>query len=414
MEWIAILFFLAFGAAYLLARRRGGSELSSTLVYHVSFSTDEVMRGEYLYLDQSIENISDRTVPFLRVETLLPEGLSILLDTSEKVSGRGDEAVRSTEALWVLHPHCKVTRRWRLVAGERGAYTTRDVQMIAISNDPIGMGAFSVALEPADMAQGYLQVLPAAAEWLTGMAPAPAPSGTTTVPQGLIRDPMSIIGVRDYEPYDPLSMVDWKQSARLGHLMVRQTEAVVNDSFNIVLNMQSVLLEAEHVITTPALIEDCITVCASLLDSAIRRNIPVRLIANTDPAGMDGAALRPTGVGKELFCSEEFRDGEGTMEAYRMLARIPMTRSVAIETVLDDMVENPWDYARGGNILFVTSYLDSRMVNAHRMLAEQGIKMRFYVMTTDHHTGGGEQLPLPEEDVFFKHTTWIGGVRYGL
>ncbi len=413
MEWIAILFFLAFGAAYLLARRQGGSYLQSTLVYHVAFCTDEVMRGEYFYLDQTIENNSDRTVPFLRVETLMPEGLTILLDTSEKINGRGDEMVHSTEALWVLHPHCKVTRRWRVVARERGEYTTRDVQMIAISNDPIGMGAFSVALDPADMVEGHLLVLPAAAEWMVGMAPAPAPSGTTTVPHGLIHDPMSIIGVRAYEPYDPLSMVDWKQSARLGHLMVRQTEAVVNDSFNIVLNMQSVLLEKDSGITTPALIEDCITVCASLLDSSIRRNIPVRLIANTDPAGMEGAPLRPSGVGRQLFCSEEFRDGEGSMEAYRMLARIPMTRSVAVEAMLDDMVKNPWDYARGGNILFVTAYLDSRMVNAYRILGEQGIKMRFYVMTTDHRTGGGEQLPLPEEDVIFKHTGWIGGVRYG-
>ena len=60
MRWIALLFFLAFGGAYLLNRRRGKKRLEQSLEYRFAFSTDEVFHGEYLYLDQVVVNTSEQ------------------------------------------------------------------------------------------------------------------------------------------------------------------------------------------------------------------------------------------------------------------------------------------------------------------------------------------------------------------
>ncbi len=429
--WFAILFVLAYGVCYLLYRRKAAEKLKASLQYSLSFDTDEVFRGEYLYIDQVIENTTDHTIPFLKIETLLPEGLSIVLvETAEDRAAeqkritvradrskkrRHDETVHSAESLWSLAPHSRITRRWRVLAEKRGRYTASDVQVLVISNDAIGMGAYSIAPALTPGGGHTLLVLPQAAEWLSGMAPTASLSGTGTVPHGLIHDPMAVAGVRPYDPHDPLNMIDWKASAHVGSLMVRKTEAVENDAFNIVLNMQSKLEEPRpDDLASPWHVEEAITVCASLLDSAVRRNIPVRLISNTSPEplmgrGVPGGPIRDDEVGKHIFCSEEFHGGEATMEAYRLLADLPLTRSIPAEGLSDDIIANPEYYMRGGNVLFVTAYLDARMVAAYERLRSRGVRVIFYVMTTEHHA-----KTLPDEgDIYFKPTGHMGGTGYG-
>ncbi len=426
--WFAILFVLAYGACYLLARRKAAEKLKASLRYSLSFDTDEVFRGEYLYIDQVIENTTDHTIPFLKIETLLPEGLSIVLvetaeDRAAEQLGRAsaskkrrrDTTVHSAESLWSLTPHSRITRRWRVLAEKRGRYTATDVQVLVISNDALGMGAYSITPELTPGNGHTVLVLPQAAEWLAGMAPAASLTGEGHVPHGLIHDPMAVAGVRPYDPHDPLNMIDWKQTAHVGQLMVRQTEAVENDAFNIVLNMQSKLEEPRpHDLASPWYVEEAITVCASLLDSAVRRNIPARLISNTPPAplmerGVPGGPIREDETGRRIFCSEEFRGGEATMEAYRLLADLPLVRSLPAEGLSDDIIANPEYYMRGGNVLFVSAYLDARMVAAYERLRARGVRVIFYIITTDHHA-----KVLPDEgDIYFKPSAAKGGTGYG-
>ena len=81
MTWLILLFFAAFGVAYLLRRRRGKAELEAALEYRFSFEADEVFRGEYLTLCQTVINRSARPIPFLKLETLMPD-VRLLCDQS--------------------------------------------------------------------------------------------------------------------------------------------------------------------------------------------------------------------------------------------------------------------------------------------------------------------------------------------
>ena len=409
MRWIALLFFLAFGGAYLLNRRRGKKRREQSLEYRFAFSTDEVFHGEYLYLDQVVVNTSEHTVPFLKLETLMPEGLKIVLNPSTE-AGKKTGAVHSAESVWMLPPHSQVSRRWRILAEKRGIYPAERVEMHAVANDALGSGEFSLRLQPQADGCGILAVLPRAAEWVTQIALSSAFSGERTEPRGLIRDPMMICGIREYEGSDPLNTVDWKQSAKLGRMVVRKTEAIQNDRYNIVLNMQSTLIEPDpQTLSSPHYIEECITICASLLDSAVRRNIPVRLIANTEPEGLPGGALHESGSGPHIFCSEEYRSGDSVIEAYRLLSRLPLRMSIPVEALEDDISAYPEQYARDGNLVFVTTFLDERMLLFYRRMRERGIRVIFFVVTAYQNAVG-----LPSDmDVHFRMSRWIGGVGYG-
>lgn len=408
MSWFVIAFLLAFTAVYFIQKKRWWMVMEKDLTYRFEFSTDEVFAGEYLYLDQVVVNNGDRPISFLKMETMLPPGLKVVL-TAEDERDR-DETVQSVQSVFILPPHGQVSRRWRIVAETRGHYTAQTVQMHVISYDAIGMSTYSMRMQPEVSVKDHLTVLPVAAEWLTQMALSPSFTGERTTSKGLVQDPMSICGVREYEPFDPLNTVDWKQTARLGRMMVKKLEVQQNDSYHIVLNMQSVVIEKDFPeISTPAYVEDCISLCASLLDSAIRRNIPVRLMANTEPCELlGGGRVHDGALGCHIFASEQFTDKSSVIEAYRILAKLPMKLSLPTERLLTDIMENPHLYAQGGNIVFVTPFVDQRMVNFHRAMADQGVNVIFYIMTSYQNA---LHMP-PEVEAYFRHSQWRGGVGY--
>ena len=246
MTWLILLFFAVFGVAYLLRRRRGKAELEAALEYRFSFEADEVFRGEYLTLCQTVINRSARPIPFLKLEMLMPEGLELVL------AGEKTETVRSAESIWTLRPEEQIERRWRVLAKKRGIYAAESVGLHAVSNDPLGANEFSLLLKPAEGGRSTLRVLPCAVEELRNLALTAALTGDASQPQGILRDPMAYAGVRAYTPSDPLGSVDWKQSAKLGYPVVRQCEAVRNDAYQVVLNMQTVIIEPHPPADLPA------------------------------------------------------------------------------------------------------------------------------------------------------------------
>ena len=249
MTWLILLFFAAFGVAYLLRRRRGKAELEAALEYRFSFEADEVFRGEYLTLCQTVINRSARPIPFLKLETLMPEGLELVL------AGEKEETVRSAESIWTLRPEEQIERRWRVLAKKRGIYAAESVELHAVSNDPLGANEFSLLLNSAEGGGSTLRVLPCAVEEIRNLALTAALTGDASRPQGILRDPMAYAGVRAYTPSDPLGSVDWKQSAKLGYPVVRQCEAVRNDAYQVVLNMQTVIIEPHPpAVTSPRIL----------------------------------------------------------------------------------------------------------------------------------------------------------------
>ena len=374
----------------------------NVLSYSVSFSSDEIFEGEYFYLVQTLTNTGLSAIRFLKTEAMLPEGLRFVLPNQKSLSSSKDDLRQSVQSVFSVPAGSAVTRRWRVTAIERGVYRTGDISMLAIGNDVLGLSAFSVTMKPEEGKEDTIVVLPCAKERIEDIALNAAYAGVRSAPRGLLPDPMSVCGVRKYHPDDPMNRIDWKQTARMGELMVREQEYQIRDSFNVLLNMQSLRIE-KHLpkISAPSYIEDAIEVCASLLDSAISNDSPVFLVANAPPSREDAAMGVGDDVGPRIFCSDEYRRHDEVMRAYRMLAFLPMEISVPFEKVLDDVVTRPEVYARGGHLVVVSCYLDERMLRFHRVMEKKGYRVIFFILST-----GQNPMEIPEDmDVYFRPCT---------
>ena len=348
--------------------------------YEVRVDRDELFESEYVSLSQTVTNRGKRAIPCLKMQTLLPEGLWFVLPDTRQVSARRDKLLSDVESIFHLPPRTTVTRRFRILCTHRGVFRLAPATLVR--RDMTGMRTVSRSFgEESELRP--LTVLPRALWELRDIALTSCFEGHTVSRDGLVPDPTLVIGARDYTTLDPFRSIHWKASARLGHLMVRETEQQKNDVYSIVLNMQSRLLEPHGgtEISTPSNVEGCISVCASLLDSAVTANTPVRLYANL-----------PTGHGNAyLYESDEVRTARDLHLAYCSLAAIPMKMSMTLERMLDLILEDPFRYCRSGNMLLVSSYLGRRMISFWEEMQRRRCRVIFFI-TTDYQN----EFDLPE------------------
>lgn len=334
--------------------------------YSVQLDRVERLVSESFRFSQTVTNRRGKPIACLKLETRLPEGLAFLLPDGEG----GEYEAQQVESVFCLPAGASVTRTWFVTCRHRGNYRFGDALLLRA--EPLGQLTHSLRVEPQE---GYaaLRVLPRPEKRLEKLALTEVFSGSYQTVTGMTPDLTLIRGVREYTTRDPFNRIHFKASAKLGHLAVRECEQLQNDVYNIILNMQSRIMEPHGgtEITRPDHIEDCIAVCASLLDSAAAVNSPVSLIANI-PCEEEG----------ELFRSAEFCGQEDLLAAYRMLAELPMQMSMPAEQMLDRILENPALYTRGNHIVMVSAYVDRRMLNFAEAMRERGVRVIFFITTS--------------------------------
>ena len=384
---LAVTYFAAWAVlrmyhAYFTAHAFDGIE------YTAYVDREEIFESEYVTLCQSVTNRGDRAIPCLKMQTLLPEGLWFVIPDQRSVSGRRDKLLSDVESILHLPPKTTVTRRFRILCTHRGVF--RLVSASLLRRDLTGIRTVSRRFGD-DAELRPLTVLPRALWELREIAMTSCFEGYTVAPDGLVPDPTLVIGAREYTTLDPFRSIHWKASARAGHLMVRETEQQKNDVYSIVLNMQSALLEPHGglEISTPANIEGCISVCASLLDSALAVGTPVRLYANHPT----------TPPSDRLYESGEVRSARDLHQAYCALAAMPMKMSMSLEAMIDLILADPHAYTRGGNMIFVSSYLGRRMIQFWQEMQKRHLRVIFFI-TTDYQN----EHDLPEDmEVWYRY-----------
>ena len=108
--------------------------------------------------------------------------------------------------------------------------------------------------------------------------------GDISVRRFIMDDPTMLLGYREYTGREPMKQISWKQTAKVGKLMVRQNDFTTDRVAVVMVNMYSSL--------RPQL-ESCLkivrTVCEQLEDS----KIPYELMSNGDLLSV------PEGIGRE-------------------------------------------------------------------------------------------------------------------
>ncbi len=393
--------------AYFVQKKLFEKYTFDQLVYRARLDKTEATVGDDVYLYEELINEKALPLPYIKVTTALPEGLAFHLITAEGQK-RSDHYTGAIESMFVMKGRQKISRRWRISCKKRGVYSLD--QVLIVAGDLIGFNMISQNVTMPEGKSSTVTVLPRAVDLERDFTSTRYFSGDIVTNQSLLTDPMLRSGARDYTPLDPMNKINWKLTAAHGHLMVNVEEYVQKIQSNIILNCCSQMIERDsEVPSNPEFIEYNITVAASLLERFLSDNIPVRLIANTDPAALaPDCKADESETGQKILVTEPFCGKQGLLEAMQMLARFPMRFSMPIEKLLDFILENPHKFAENGNIVLITSVLDERMMVFREQMASRGIEVIFYATTSNR---GIQTVPAGAK-VFFR--TYFDSYKVGI
>ena len=364
--------------------------------YDVTLSAAEVFEGEDIFLTEEIVNGAALPLPFVKVDTSLPDGLRYRLIDEERDGSRTGRFVSSVQSIFVLRPHEKIRRTWRVNCQTRGDYTVGCVMIV--TNDLIGFNQCARQINVPRSAHNRIIVLPRTIRLEREFTSSRYLSGDITVHRSVVSDPLRPCGVREYTPLDPMNRIHWKSTAAHGTLMVNIEEFTQRHRFNLVLNMNSRDIErVPGPPSIPSYIEPCVTVAASILEAVADENIAVRLIANTVPPEADPALSAAVSdsdeIGRDIFVSSPLAGRSDMLGALRLLASLPLHITVSVEKMLDHILLHPYCYAAGGNLIFISAYLSERMIHFARAMRQNGCEVLFYI------TGSTDNTPFIPEDI---------------
>jgi len=380
---IIIAAFIVFLLQAKLYSRRSFDKME----YNVYLGAEEVFEGEDVFLYEELTNNKTLPIPSARIDTSLPEGLKFRLHDTKQSSNK--EVFRDyVQSVFTLKTRQKVRRRWRVYCAKRGVYSLSGA--IMVTNDLMGTSPQSKRLELKPGKKTTVTVLPKTIDLEKHFTSSFYTNGDIIVRRSMLTDPLIIGGTREYTPNDPMNRINWKSTAVHGDLMVNIEEHTQRHSFNIILNMQSRPIETHpDTPSEPKTVELCITVCASILDIMSYEDIPVTVFANTTPENPDD---------EDMLVSRQFRGKQDMINALRMLAGLEMKITCPADKMFDRIIENPTYYSDGGNMIVISSYIDERMIIFHDILEKRGIRVIFYVTSSNQNA-----MVVPENiEVFYK------------
>ena len=99
--------------------------------------------------------------------------------------------------------------------------------------------------------------------------------------KNFIHSQTELVGIREYQAGDKLSLIDWKATAKTGHLFAKEFEPLLMSFSLIILDCTASVWGREF---DPAF-EEAVTVAASLVKAAVRAHIPARFHSNFTKQG---------------------------------------------------------------------------------------------------------------------------------
>ena len=96
-----------------------------------------------------------------------------------------------------------------------------------------GLASQDLLIDTAEFVIVYPQIIPIEAFQVESNTP----FGDMRSHQRIYLDPIRVVGVRDYEPGDSQRLINWKATAAVGHLMVRNLEPAVSHEVQILVDL---------------------------------------------------------------------------------------------------------------------------------------------------------------------------------
>ncbi len=182
----------------------------------------ECEAGEGVPVEIDVINRSFIPLPFTQVRVRLPEGLSFHPSVA-----RPDLSVITR--VWIKS---RARIRVQVYGVRRGPQILSDVSVV-------GHEGFGLAVRPlASAANAIWLAIRPARRASHAHPPFRTVQGFRAAPRALVEDETSVRGVRPYQYGDPVRHIDWRATARLGDLVVKQFFPTTNRHLLVLLNAQ--------------------------------------------------------------------------------------------------------------------------------------------------------------------------------
>lgn len=296
-----VLIIVGAALVYLLCNYLYGRFWDKGLAAEVSFSSRQAMKGETLNLVEVITN--DKILPLSMVRLKFQIDRKLRFVDDEQTTAVSDKCYKND--VFSLLFYQRITRTIPFVCEKRGFFTIENVDLVSTN---LFMNTQYVKTIPV---YTELTVYPRLADMSRLDIPFSKIMGECMARRFLYEDPFEFRGIREYQPYDAMSRVNWKATARTGELRVNVHNYTASQEVRIFLNLENETMWEED-----ALKEECISIAAGLCERLIDAGITVSLVTN----GCNGNG--------ERFCMEGGLSKAHMEMLLSGLARIDLTRKV--------------------------------------------------------------------------------------
>jgi uncharacterized protein (DUF58 family) len=315
--------------------------------YRRRLSERRAFVGETVTLELTLANRKPLPLSWLRVQDECPASLAIL---GAEPLPSPQQGVGYLTSLLSLRWFEQVRWRIDLQSSRRGYYRLGPAHLA--SSDLFGLFGQQATLPEQDTLIVYPRLHSLEAMGL----PAKEPLGDSRAAPSMLEDPGRTAGIRDYGAGDPLRRVHWKASARRQQLQVRVYEPSAHLQLLICLNV--VTLPYEWQGSIPELLEQAVSVAASLASYGAEQKYEVGLVANGCWPNSD----QPLKVlpGRSPYQLARI------LEALAAVSPLPMARLA--DLLLKTSAHLPW----GATLAVVSAIVDDDLVEAMLRLGSAG------------------------------------------
>jgi len=338
---LAIIFFIS-----EFTREKGFDKLKISR----NIDKDRLLPGEEFTLTTTIENNKRLPISFLMLSEKMPAAIKFVSEGNKFKDGAD---------LWHLSKYTiswyeRKRRIYKLKCDARGAYVLRDMNVTV--GDLFGISAQSKPVED------YLEFLvyPKLISMNNVEFSNTNLQGNNYVKRWIHKDPLYIKGIREYNVEDRMKDIHWKSSLKMDRLMVKEYDFTSDRELTVIFNGQCG--EPYWGTIQPVVIENGITVAASMASVAIKEGVPTGMWTNSQLIGI-----------QNKINSEVYPDINALKKIMELCARVSYSVTVKFSEYLQGRIK---EFNPSSTYVIVTAYLDEECIGILSKLKRRGILIK--------------------------------------
>jgi uncharacterized protein (DUF58 family) len=324
-----------FAGAYLLGRWWNNQVIKS-VVFKRHF-TDHAFPGENIPVQIEMENKSRLPAVWFHVQELVPLEIA-----SEK----------SIQKVVTFPGRGKFNLNYQLSPRRRGYFEVGPIRFS--TGDLLGL----LAIKEVEGKSNFLTIYPKVFPISFVRLPSQSPLGDLKHDVHIFEDPSRPIGKREYQSGDSLRRIDWKASASVGRLQVKQFEPSIALETTIILNLNP---EEYQLKTRFFATELAISIAASLANWTISKKQTVGLITN----GVD--------ILEEKAQPPPLPPRKGRSHLMRLLEILARIHTAETESCLTLFHNHRYSLSWGTTVIVITGQADEKLFNEFYTAKKTGL-----------------------------------------